>query len=50
MTVKEHVVVFPSVSLAVQVTRVVPIGKKDPDGGEQKLITSEQLSEAVGDG
>jgi len=41
-TMKLHVVmVFPEVSVAVQVTVVVPTGKADPDTGSQ--LTKPQL-------
>nr|WP_255287939.1 hypothetical protein [Bacillus cereus] len=46
--VKEHIAVFPDASVAVQVTGVVPTGKKDPEAGEQEKITSGQLSVTVG--
>lgn len=48
--VKEHVAVFPTASVAVQVTGVVPIGKKEPDGGEQEVVTPGRLSETIGGG
>ena len=50
VTVKEHIVVLPEASVAVQVTGVVPIGKKDPDAGEQTDVTPGQLSETTGAG
>lgn len=41
--------VSPSVSLAVQVTFVVPIGNVDPDADEQWTVTVERSSStAVG--
>nr|WP_252285716.1 hypothetical protein [Priestia megaterium] len=50
MTVKEHVEVFPAASVAVQVTVVVPTGKKEPEAGVHIAVTPGQLSEAVGGG
>lgn len=50
VTVKEHVAVLADVSLAVQVTVVVPTAKSDPDGGAQPEVTPGQLSAAVGAG
>jgi hypothetical protein len=35
---------FPEVSVAEQVTRVVPNGKVEPDGGELFVEASPQLS------
>ncbi len=46
-TVKLHVAVFPELSVAVQVTEVVPTGKGEPDGGLQTTVTPGQLSVAV---
>nr|WP_252285717.1 hypothetical protein [Priestia megaterium] len=43
MTVKEHVEVFPAASVAVQVTVVVPTGKKEPDGGVHSVVTTLQM-------
>jgi len=40
--------VFPAVSVAVQVTVVVPTGNIEPDGGTQATVTPGQLSFAVG--
>lgn len=48
VTVKEQLEVLPDVSVAVQVTVVVPFGKADPDAGEQATVASEQLSVAIG--
>ena len=48
-TVKLHVAVLPEVSVAVQVTVVVPTGRADPEGGEQLVVTPGQLSAAVGE-
>nr|WP_245831881.1 hypothetical protein [Oceanobacillus senegalensis] len=42
--------VFPEASSAVQVTSVVPRGKKDPDAGEQEKMIPGQLSVTVGSG
>jgi len=40
--------VLPDVSIAVQVTVVVPMGKQVPDGGEQFAVAPGQLSLGVG--
>jgi hypothetical protein len=48
VTVNEHVAVFPEVSVAVQVTVVVPFGNADPDAGEQTTEARPQLSLPVG--
>jgi len=45
-----HVAVFPAVSVAVQVTVVVPVGNIDPDGGTQATVTPGQLSLTAGVG
>jgi hypothetical protein len=50
VTVKLHVAVFPEVSVAVQVTVVVPSGTLEPDAGLQATVTPGQLSEATGAG
>lgn len=50
VTVKVHVELFPDVSVAVQVTVVVPSAKTEPDGGLQDEVTPGQLSDAVGAG
>ena len=50
LTLKVQVLVFPAASVAVQVTVVVPGRKKEPDAGEQTVVTAEQLSLAVGGG
>ena len=42
--------VFPAASVAVQVTVVVPGGKKEPDAGVQTAVTPGQLSLTVGSG
>ena len=47
VTVKLHVALFPDVSVAVQLTVVVPTGKVEPDAGEQTTVTPGQLSVAV---
>ena len=49
-TLNEHVAVFPEVSVAVQVTVVMPNGKQEPDAGLQATVTPGQLSLAVGAG
>lgn len=49
-TLKLHDAVLPLVSVAVQVTLVVPTGKTDPEGGVHEATTPGQLSEAVGAG
>ena len=48
VTVKLQLAVLPEVSVAVQVTVVVPLEKVDPEGGLQLVVTPEQLSAAVG--
>jgi hypothetical protein len=50
VTVKLHVAVLPEVSVAVQVTVVVPSGKLEPDVGLQTTPTPGQLSVATGAG
>lgn len=50
VTVKLHEAVLPDVSVAVQVTVVVPSAKSEPDGGLQAEVTPGQLSVAVGAG
>jgi hypothetical protein len=47
LTVNEQVAVLPDISVAVQVTVVVPNGKVDPEAGEQATVTIGQLSVAV---
>jgi hypothetical protein len=49
VTVKLQEAVLPDVSVAVQVTVVVPFGKEDPDAGLQLVVTPGQLSVAVGE-
>lgn len=49
VTENEHVPVFPTASLAVHVTVVVPTGKVDPDAGTHVTVTGPgQLSVPVG--
>jgi hypothetical protein len=48
VTVKLQEAVLPEVSVAVQVTVVVPSGKVDPDGGLQTTVATPQLSVATG--
>jgi hypothetical protein len=48
VTVKLQEAVLPEVSVAVQVTVVVPCGKVDPDGGLQTTVATPQLSVATG--
>ena len=48
VTLKLHVAVFPTASVAVQVTGVIPTAKKLPPIGEQLAVTPGQLSFAVG--
>src|SRR4030095_14001962 len=50
VTLKLQVAVLSAVSVAVQVTVVVPTGKVDPDAGLQSTLMSEQLSDACGAG
>src|SRR5215475_10390820 len=47
-TVNVHDAVLPDVSVAVQVTVVVPTGNIEPDAGVQLVVTPGQLSLAVG--
>lgn len=42
VTVKLQVAEPPKVSIATQFTGVVPRGKAEPEGGVQKIVTSEQ--------
>ena len=46
-TVKLHEAVLPEVSVAVQVTVVVPTGNIEPEAGLQTTVTPGQLSVAV---
>jgi hypothetical protein len=50
VTVKEQVLVLPPISVAVQVTVVVPGGKKEPEAGVQTTDTPGLLSFTVGGG
>src|SRR6185436_13662217 len=50
VNVKLQVAVLPDVSVAVQVTVVVPTGKIDPLGGLHTEVTPGQLSDATGGG
>lgn len=50
LTVKLQLAVLPDVSVAVQVTVVVPAGKVEPDGGLQTAVAPGQLSKTVGAG
>ena len=45
---KLHCAVFPDVSVAVQVTVVVPNGNDEPEGGLHTTLWTAQLSVAVG--
>ena len=46
VTLKEHAVRLPLVSVAVQVTCVTPMGRNDPGGGKHANDWSPQTSEA----
>ena len=48
VTVKLHCPVLPDVSVAVQVTVVVPTAKHVPEAGAQATVAPMQLSCAVG--
>lgn len=50
VTLKVHEALLPAASVAVQVTLLVPMGKRLPEGGLQMTVPPEQLSEAVGAG
>ena len=50
VTVKVQVAVLPTASVAVDVTVVVPTGKKLPEAGTLAIVTPGQLSLAVGAG
>jgi hypothetical protein len=52
VTVKLQVAVFPSESVAVHVTVVVPFVKVEPEAGLQLVVTvaPEQVADAVGAG
>ena len=47
-TVKLQLLVLPAISVAVQVTVVVPTAKQVPDAGEQLTVGIGQLSAGVG--
>ena len=47
VTVNEHKAVLPEVSVAVQVTVVVPTGNVKPEAGLQTTVTPGQLSDAM---
>jgi hypothetical protein len=44
LTVKLQLAMLPDVSVAVQLTVVMPTEKKEPDAGMQLVVTPEQLS------
>ncbi len=46
VTVKEHSVVTPAVSVAVQVTGVLPMGNAAPDGGAHVTVAAGSLAVA----
>jgi hypothetical protein len=48
VTVKLQLAVWLEVSVAVQVTVVVPFPNEEPEGGLQPTVTPGQLSLAVG--
>lgn len=48
VTVKVQLFVLPEVSVAVQVTVVVPFGNVEPDGGLHTVEATAQLSVAIG--
>jgi hypothetical protein len=50
VTVNEQVATLLAMSVAMQVTAVVPVGNDAPDGGEQLTEKTEQLSITTGDG
>jgi hypothetical protein len=50
LTEKLQVALLPEVSVAVQVTVVVPTGTGEPEGGTQATVTPGQLSVATGGG
>jgi hypothetical protein len=47
VTVNEQVLVFPHASVAIALTVVVPVGKKDPDALLVVISTKPELSEEV---
>ena len=50
VTVNEQLAVLPDVSVAVQVTVVVPFWKVDPAAGKHVAVAPGQLSVVVGSG
>ena len=48
--VNEQEAILPEVSVAVQVTVVIPSGKALPDGGVHTTLTTPQLSVTLGAG
>ena len=50
LTVKEQLTVLPDVSVAVQLTVVVPTANVEPLAGEHTTLATPQLSEALGVG
>jgi hypothetical protein len=50
VTKKKQRFAFSEASVAVHVTRVVPPGNLDPDGGTQTMLVPGQLSVAVAAG
>jgi hypothetical protein len=50
VTVNEQLLVLPEVSVAVQVTVVTPSGKREPEGGEEFVEATPQLSVTIGAG
>ena len=48
VTANAHDVTLPLVSVAVQVTLVVPTAKTEPGAGVQTVVTPGQLSVALG--
>ena len=47
VTANEQLIVLPEVSVAVQVTEVVPTGNDEPEGGTQATVVPGQLSDTV---
>jgi hypothetical protein len=50
VTVKLQLVLLPDLSVAVSVTVDMPIGNREPEGGELTTETTFELSEIVGSG
>lgn len=50
VTLKLQEALLPEVSVAAQLTVVIPSGKTEPDGGEQTTVAPGQLSTTVGAG